>query len=169
MPVKKVKNPYRKGAEFERDMVKWLQGEGKTDYDVGFLHHAIAAGVPKKMWDDMSKRFTICASRYAGSKGKGGVDISVVITLFRTSEKKKFVKQWAIGVQCKTDKPTLKEIRADMRKMARVGGVIPMYITKVPNKTATLASGKKVSAPEIYNKDWWDNFLEGIAVEAVGL
>jgi len=146
-----VKNAAKKGADFERKVLAHLAGERKNSLDIGWIGTTLLAKVGKGYRDSFFTHVTIAGSRFAGSKGTGGVDLVIVISQFANPEKKTVKNQWVIGVQCKWDKPHPKQIADDMTEMLREGGVIPMYCWNERGKVV------------IYAEDKWERLLTRIA------
>lgn len=152
---RKVKNTARKGADFENKTLKFLVGEGEHTWDIGTIQVLMLRAVGKSMQDTLRERVTIAGSRYAGSKGTGGLDLSIIITKFSDKEKKALRNQWVIGVQCKTSKPSNPEIARDYITMVKEGGVYPMYCWNERGKVI------------IDKAWWWENFLTNVAKQCI--
>jgi hypothetical protein len=170
-----IKKRYRKGADFERKVLKELIGGGTTLWDIGLIQHtvldAFVESCPKVIVDSVFNLFRVSGKRTPGSKGK--CDLVVTASLVLPADKggshhyptpdnpvdcTHILDQVVMGVQCKSDKERSdKKIQEELDVIRYTMGLYPLW--------AYGQRGKVILIPgldELKNKvSEWPNLVFG--------
>lgn len=175
MPIKKR---YRKGADFERKVLKELIGGGTTLWDIGLIQHTVldvfAESHPQIIVDSIFDFIRVSGKRTPGSKGKCDLIVTVSLVLpvydrildrpikdidlpIRTNLIR-ILDQVVMGVQCKSDKERSdKKIQEELDVIRYTMGLYPLW--------AYGQRGKVILIPgldELKNKvSEWPNLVFG--------
>lgn len=175
MPIKKR---YRKGADFERKVLKELIGGGTTLWDIGLIQHtvldAFTESHPQIIVDSIFDFIRVSGKRTPGSKGKCDLIVTVSLVLpvydrildrpikdidlpIRTNLIR-ILDQVVMGVQCKSDKERSdKKIQEELDVIRYTMGLYPLW--------AYGQRGKVILIPgldELKNKvSEWPNLVFG--------